>query len=242
MLVKTSTIFQSLAAVLLVASENVEAHPAPDSSHLHTHIARSTFKDEFTTFDTNTWRCEYTCPVIETGKARYRLKSGVAPDNYGSWSKSRYTPQRFTKGNFTVSFSLTERPTKQPVWWGVALWDDGPTADLKQFNEINFGYTTDQSYTNTQLLFESAKHGVYSSLKIDTGVDLYSEEYHTASLVYDASHVAFYFDGKKLKEITNTSVIPTDEMDLVLGPRLVTGGSALTQGFTQSVDWVQITV
>ncbi|KAF7557276.1 hypothetical protein G7Z17_g815 [Cylindrodendrum hubeiense] len=233
-----STILHSLAACLL-ATVNVQARPASEHQHFHTHIARTTLRDDFTTFDTDTWRCEYSCPVIEGEKARFGLKTGIAPDNYGSWSKARYTPTRFTQGNFTVSFSLTERPA-QPVWWGIALWDDGPQEDGTQFNEINFGYTTDQSYTNTQLRFESSKHGISQSLKVDTGVDLYDEEYHTATLEYDANHVTFYLDGKKLKEITDKSVIPTDPMDFVLGPRLVSGGDALTTGFTESVAWVEI--
>jgi hypothetical protein len=86
-------------------------------------------------------------------------------DNEGSWSKARYTPTRFTSGRFTVSFSLTARPGDHPVRWGVALWDDGPAADGSQFNEVNFGCTTDQSYGNTELRFESARSGAYDSLR-----------------------------------------------------------------------------
>ncbi|GAA3634141.1 hypothetical protein GCM10022223_60570 [Kineosporia mesophila] len=199
--------------------------------------AATSFTDTFDSFNTSTWACEYTCPVIETGKARFRLKSGVAPDNYGSWSKARYKPARFTEGKFTVNFSLTERP-KEKVWWGVALWDDDRGSD--QFNEINFGYTTDQSFGNTQLRFESAKRGNDVSLKVDTGVDLYDGQYHSATLEYDAKHVSFSLDGKLLKTITDPQYIPTDAMDLILGPRLVTGGQPLSQGFTESVDSVEI--
>lgn len=118
------------------------------------------------------------CPVIEDGKARFRLRSGITPNNYGSWSKARYTPQRFTSGCLTTRFSLMELPAGK-LWWGVALRDDGPVADGSQFNEINFGYTTDQSYTNTQPRFESVRRGKYESLKVDVGVDLYDGQYHT---------------------------------------------------------------
>ncbi|KAM5343635.1 hypothetical protein ACJ41O_012172 [Fusarium nematophilum] len=241
MLFQGSSIVRFLAATLAVAGVNAQALPTAEPANTNAHVARATFRDEFTTFSRDTWSCEYTCPVIETGKARFRLQSGIEPDNYGSWSKARYKPQRFTKGKFTVSFSLTERP-EQPVWWGVALWDDGPTSDMKNFNEINFGYTTSQSFTNTQLLFESAKRGNAVSLQIDTGVDLYDEQYHTATLEYNSSRVAFYLDGKLLKEVTDKSVIPTDPMDFILGPRLVSGGNPLTKGFTESIDWVEITV
>lgn len=234
-------IMQSLTAALL-AFGLVTAHPTSDTSlqTTHKHHIRADFRDDFESFDTNLWRCQYTCPVIEGGRARFRLRSGVAPDNEGSWSKARYTPTRFTSGRFTVSFSLTARPEDHPVWWGVALWDDGPAVDGSQFNEINFGYTTDQSYGNTELRFESARRGAYDSLRVDTGMNLYDEQYHEATLEYDSTRVALYFDGQLLREITDQAIIPTDPMDFVLGPRLVTGGEPLTQGFTQSIDWVEI--
>ncbi|KAM6517825.1 hypothetical protein FSOLCH5_006593 [Fusarium solani] len=226
------SIIRSLAAVLLLAS--AQAAPADAAPSLAERAV--SFRDDFNTFSTANWRCEYTCPVIETGKARFRLKSGVLPNREGSWSKARYTGKRFTSGKFTVSFSLTERP-KEPVWWGVALWDDGVNG---KFNEINFGYTTNgQTYSDTQLRFESAKEGVDDYRKIDTGVDLYDGEYHTATLEYDANHVAFYFDGKKVGEITDKKFIPTVPMDFLLGPRLVEG-AGLAKGFTESIDWVEI--
>lgn len=238
------SITRCLAAVLLVARIDAQGFSAAanslEISTQPTHITCATFKDDFDSFSASTWSCEYTCPVIEGGKARFRLRSGVPPDSEGSWSKARYKAERFTSGNFTVSFSLTARPTEQPVWWGVALWDNGPASDGSEFNEINFGYTTDQSFSNTQLWFESARRGNAKPVKIDTGVDLYDEEYHTATLEYDADHVAFFFDGEKLGEITDQSFIPTNPMDLILGPRLVSDGEPLTEGFTQSIDWVEI--
>jgi beta-glucanase (GH16 family) len=203
------------------------------------------FRDDFTKFDKNIWSCEYDCPVIEGEQARFRLKSGVQPNSYGSWSKARYKKRKFTGGKFTVRFSLTNRPEKKVddkkgVWWGVALWDNGPTADMKQFNEINFGYTTNQSFTDTQLLFESAKRGKFASVKVDTGVNLYDQQDHEATLEYDANAVKFSLDGRLLKTITDKSVIPTDPMSLILGPRLVTGSQPLTRNFTESIDWVTI--
>jgi len=197
----------------------------------------NTFTEPFDTFDKNVWSCEYTCPTVSGGFAQFNLLAGIAPNNTGSWSKIRYKPRRFTAGKFSVRFSLGARPS-HAVWWGVALWDDGPSAD--QFNEINFGYTTDESFTNTQLLFESTKRGQGVSLKIDAGVDLYDGSYHVGQLEYDSSHVAFYFDGKLMKTITDTSVIPTDAMDLIIGPRLVTGAAPLSADFTESADWAEI--
>lgn len=235
----TGNVIHYFAAALALAGATVQASPTSLESTKTQHVKHASFREDFNASNRDIWSCEYTCPVIETGRARFRLQSGVAPDNYGSWSKARYKPTRFTKGRFTVSFSLTARPT-QPVWWGVALWDNGPTADMKQFNEINFGYTTSQSFKNTELLFESARRGKYQSLRIDTGMDLYDGQYRTATLEYDCQHVAFHLNGKLLKTITDQSVIPTDPMNLILGSRLVTGGKALTTGFTESIDWVEI--
>lgn len=231
----------SLATALLGSGAHVLAQPAQRATEPRASLGtrQVIFRDDFSTFDEGTWSCEYTCPTIETGKARFRLQSGVPPDESGSWSKARYTPQQFTSGRFTVRFSLTSRP-EQAVWWGVALWDDGSAEDGSEYNEINFGYTTDQSYTNTQLRFESAKNGKAESLFVETNVDLYDEQYHTATLAYNSETVSFYLDDELLKEITDTSVIPTDPMDLLLGPRLVTGSEALTEGFTESIDWVEI--
>ncbi|KAK7427050.1 hypothetical protein QQZ08_006477 [Neonectria magnoliae] len=240
MIINGQSIILYLVAVLLVASVNVQARPLTEPLD-NTHeplVTRSTFRDDFASFDTDTWSCEYTCPVIKTGKARFRLKSGVEPDNYGSWSKARYRRRRFTSGRFTASFSLTARP-KKAVWWGVALWDDGKAG---RFNEINFGYTTDQSYTNTQLRFESARKGKGVSLKVDTGVDLYDGKYHTATLEYSSKRVALYLDGKFLKKITDRKFIPTAPMDFLLGPRLITGEQPLKKGFTESINWVEISV
>lgn len=241
MLFDTSSIARCLAATLALTGA-VQALPAAepiDTLENSQLVTRATIREDFNTFDKNLWGCEYTCPVIEGGKARFRLKSGVAPNQEGSWSKAKWKGRSFTSGRFTVSFSLTARP-KGKVWWGVALWGNGPVADMSQFNEINFGYTTDQSFTNTQLFFESAKRGKAKSVKVDTGIDLYDEQYHTATLEYNADRVAFYLDGRFMSEITDKTFIPTDPMNFVLGPRLVTGGAPLSTGFTESVDWVEI--
>ncbi|KAF7559937.1 hypothetical protein G7046_g4207 [Stylonectria norvegica] len=234
-----SNIFRCLAAFLLLASEKVQALPADSPASIQPAEVRAPFRDDFSSFNTAIWSCEYTCAVIEGDRARFRLERGGEPDTSRSWSKIRYKPRKFTSGCFTVRFSLTSRPM-EAVWWGIALYDKGPAADSSQYNEINFGYTTNQRYTSTQLRFESSRDGNGVSLKIDTGMDLYDEEYHTATLEYDSNHVAFYLDGQLLKEITDSSVIPTDPVNLILGPRLVTGSSALSDSFTQSIDWVEI--
>jgi hypothetical protein len=220
-----------MAAILLAAGTVTAVQASADETPI-------AFTDQFTTFDANTWSCEYTCPTVETEKARFRLRSGVPANQEGSWSKARYKPSRFTSGKFTVRFSLTERPTEK-VWWGVALWDDGPADDMSQFNEINFGITTTENRADTVLRFESAKRGNDVTIPIDTGVDLYDEQWHTATLEYDATKVSLYFDDRLLHTVTDPAVIPTDEMDFLLGPRLV-DGTPLTRGFTESIDWVEI--
>ncbi|GAA0626367.1 hypothetical protein HPO96_37265 [Kribbella sandramycini] len=202
--------------------------------------AATVIRDQFDTLNTSVWNCEFTCPKLGGGLARFELAPGVPPNQAGSWSKVGYKPTRYTKGRFTIRFALSKRPTQNPVWWGLALWDDGPNPNGSEFNEINFGYTTNQSYTNTQLRFESAKRGRYVSLKIDTGVDLYDGKFHDGTLEYGPDYVAFYLDDRLLKVISDVSVIPTDPMELVVGARLVTGGAALSSKFTQTVDWVKI--
>ena len=196
-------------------------------------------EDGFDAFDADTWSCEYTCPTVSEGHAGVLLEPGIEPDNEGSWSKIGYRPTHFTGGRFTVRFALSERPA-QKVWWGVALWDDGANPDDSEFNEINFGYTTNQSFTNTQLLFESARRGNFDSVKVDLGTDLYDGSFHTATLEYDATQVAFYFDGELMHTITDPDVIPTDPMEFIIGPRLVTGSAPLEDDFTETVDWTRI--
>lgn len=224
-MVAATNMFQNIATVLLASG---------------TFVSALSFRDDFTTFDRSVWNCEYTCPVIEGEKARFRLRSGIQPDAEGTWSKASYASQTFTSGRFTVSFSLTERPTNK-VWWGVALWDDSRGDD--QFNEINFGYTTDGSLSDSELYFESASRGNVPSLeenRVDTGVNLYDGQYHTATLEYDAEHVSFFFDGELMKTVTDKQYIPTDAMKFILGPRVVREGGAIERGFTQSIDWVEI--
>jgi hypothetical protein len=200
--------------------------------------AGGSYTEPFDTFNPSLWACEYSCPSVSAGVATFALLPGVAPNNNGSWSKARYAPRRFTCGRFTTRFALGTRPT-QPVWWGVALWDDGPSPDQSQFNEINFGLTTDESPTNTQMRFESTKLGHGVSLVVDTGVDLYDGAHHVGELAYDASRVELYFDGRLLQTIADTSVIPTDPMDFLLGTRLVTAPT-LSAEFDELVDSTQI--
>jgi hypothetical protein len=194
----------------------------------------NTFTDLFSTFDTSTWSCEYSCPTVSGGKATFALLPGIAPNNNGSWSKARFRPQRFTCGRFIARFALTARPV-QPVWWGIALWDNGPKPDQSQFNEINFGITTSESSGNTKMRFESTKLGNGVSIIVDTGVDLYDGSAHVGELAYDSTRVELYFDGRLLQTITDTRVIPTDPMDFLLGTRLVTSPN-LTSEFDEIIS------
>lgn len=237
-----NAIVQGLTAAMLLVS-GATAYPSSEVSEQVHQVKRTTFRDDFINFNKDVWACEYTCPTIEGEKARFRVHSGVSANKENSWSKARYKPKRFTSGRFSTSYSLTARPRNQPVWWGVALYDDTYGSEEGQINEINFGYTTKYSYSDSQLLFEVYKRGHVEpySVKVDLGVNLYSEEYHTGELEWDSNHVAFYFDGKKVAELTDKNLVPTDPMDFLIGARLVDDTSGtLTTGFTESHDWVEI--
>ncbi|KAI8947532.1 hypothetical protein F4801DRAFT_582356 [Xylaria longipes] len=104
------------------------------------------------------------------------------------------------------------------------------------FNEINFGYPVDGHLSDSQLLFESTCLGKGQSIKVDTRCgNLYDEAYHNATLEYNSERVAFYLDDKLLQETTITASTPTDPMDLVLSPRLVTGEASGVPNSTTSL-------
>jgi hypothetical protein len=203
------TLISGCGQVQLEATRDANVTPAPTS-----------FVDEFDTLDTMAWGCEYTCPTIKNSKATFSLKPGVTPDMEGSWSKVHYMPKRFTAGTFKVKFALGPRPT-EPVWWGVALYDEGPSPDQSQYSEIYFGYRTDGSLKDTQLLLETARFGTSKAVTVDAGFDPYDGSFHTGELSYDAQHIELSLDGQLLQTIDDTSVIPTAAMSFVLGTRLV---------------------
>jgi hypothetical protein len=228
-----------LLLALISSCGNVEldatsrAAPASDGA-----MSTNRFSDPFDTLNLDVWTCEYSCPTMSGGTATFSLLPGVGPSNLGSWSKIHYTPRRFTSGTFTVRFALGPRPT-EPVWWGVALYEEGPSPDQSQYSEIYFGYRTDGSFTNTQLYLESARFGKNLALKVDTGVDLYDGTFHTGRLVYDSTRIELFFDDQPLQAITDTSVIPTVPMTFVLGTRLVTT-PVLTSRFDEIINNCEI--
>lgn len=196
------------------------------------------FSEPFDTLDPNNWGCEYSCPTVSESRATFTILPGVAPRNEGSWSKIHYKPQRFTAGSFAVRFALGPRPG-EPLWWGVALYDEGPELDESEYSEIYFGYRTDGSLSDTQMLLESARFGNATAIEIDTGVDLYDGTFHTGRLVYDSTHIALYLDGELLQTITDTAFIPTAPMSLVLGTRLVEE-PVLSDRFDEIIDHCDI--
>jgi beta-glucanase (GH16 family) len=121
----------------------------------------------------------------------------------------------------------------------MALWDEGPSADQSQYNEINLGCTTGESSTNTQMDLVSTRLGQKASLTVDASSDLYDGSFHTGKIVYDSARVEFYLDDELLGTITDTSVIPTDPLTLILGTRLVTT-PVLTSRFDQIIDSCEI--
>lgn len=221
------TLTTGCGQVQLEATHDASVTPDPTS-----------FVDEFDTLDMSAWGCEYTCPTVKSSKATFSLRAGVTPDMQGSWSKIHYMPRRFTSGTFKVQFSLGPRPT-EPVWWGVALYDEGPSPDQSQYSEIYFGYRTDGSLEDTQILLETARFGTSRAVTIDAGFDLYDGSFHTGELTYDAQHIELTLDGQLLRTIEDTSVIPTASMSFVLGTRLVET-PVLATGFDDVIDRCEI--
>jgi hypothetical protein len=194
----------------------------------------ASFVEEFDSLDGSRWSCEGGCPKVSEGVATFSLEPGVAQGQSASWSKLQYRARRFTSGRFTVRFALGEQPREQ-VWWGLALWDAGPLADETQYSEINAGFTTSDTPAPTQLDFVSARLGKKVALRVDAGKNLYDGSFHTATLEYDAAHVALYLDGTLLETISDETVIPDGPLDLMVGTRLVTT-PALTSGFDMQID------
>lgn len=227
----SSRSFHPLFCILLFASFSFATAEEKETAHY--------FRDDFNTLDKSVWASELTYPTVSNGILTFRLLPNVDPNKINSWSKILYKPRKFTSGTFTVRYALNHRP-KQTVWWGIALWDDGPKKDESQCNEINFGYTTDQSFKNSQLFVESIKRGNDMSVKVDNGVDLYDGTYHIGKLVYTPTRVEYWFDGVLKTTITDPAKIPTDPMDFLIGPRLVNKPN-LTAPFDMYVDYVEIT-
>jgi hypothetical protein len=230
--------YRSRTGVLLLVA--LAAASCGDVDVRATSRATSTnrYVDTFDTLDADVWRCEYGCPSVAGGALTFSLLPGVDPKSTGSWSKIRYMPRRFTAGAFTVRFSLGARPA-EPVWWGMALFNAGSSPDQSQYNEINFGSRTDSSDADTQTDLFYARLGQDASTKVDTGADPYDGAYHVGKLVYDATHVDFYFDGRLVQTMTDTKFIPSEPLELVIGTRLVTT-PVLTSRFDMTVDSCEI--
>lgn len=196
------------------------------------------FTDPFDVLDPTAWACEFGCPTVESGVATFTLSAGAEPSTNASWSKLRYLPRQFTAGSFTVRFALDSRP-KEPVFWGVALYTDGPRADQSESSGVYFGYRTDGSLSDSQLLLETTQLGRDRAIPIDTGGTLYDGTYHTGKLVYDATHIDLYFDDELVQSITDRTVIPTAPLDFYLGTRLVTT-PVLASNFDVRIDSCKI--
>jgi hypothetical protein len=195
------------------------------------------FTENFDSFDPSLWTCEGSCPDATGGSASFSLSPGVEPNNDESWSKIEFTPRAFTSGSFSVRFALSPRPA-QTVFWGVALWNEGPLADQSQYSEINFGATTDVA-DNAHLDFVSARQGQKTSRSIDTGKDLYDGSFHTGTLVYTAGSVELYLDGQLLETINDAQFVATEPLALIIGTRLV-DAPVLSSPFEMKVERTDI--
>jgi hypothetical protein len=190
--------------------------------------------EEFDSLDAERWRCEGACPAVAEGKATFTLSPGSEPGSDGAWSKLRFSPEAFTSGTFRFVFALPAGPDAE-VFWGLSLWNAGPSADQSEYSELNIGYTRGSTFEPARLELVSARLGKQRALSIDTGKDLYDGAFHSAELVYSPDEVTFYLDGELLEAITDPDVIPDVPLALTLGARLVRA-PALGAPFTLIVD------
>lgn len=193
-------------------------------------VGTKTFVDDFVTLDTNVWRCEFSCANVKNGFANFILKPGYSPNDPNTWSKLVYKNQ-LNNGRYTMRFSV--KPNSRSVWWGLALWKEYPDGT---YDEINFGaYDRD----NNMIDLESTKAGIGRSVSVDTGIDLYDGNFHTVSLDVRPNKVSMIFDGAEIASITDTNVIPTSQMDFLVGSRLV-DNTPLTTESDMIIDYVTI--
>ncbi len=188
------------------------------------------------------WGCEYQCPSISNGYARFNLKANVEPNQNSTWSKIYYKPKTLSFGIYSMRFRYNRRPpypAEGELWAGLALWDNNAPDGFP--NEVNFGIDTAcvQRCNDQTLILESYKNGKNTEIICNTGINLFDGNWHIGILTYMETKITLNVDGKDVGSIADTSEIPTVPMTFVPGTRLING--KLSSGFNFDIDRITIT-
>lgn len=197
--------------------------------------AATVITDNFNSLNTTMWGCEFSCPAVSDGFARFNLDPGAVNTNT-TWSKLSYKNRTFSYGTYSMTFKYNRRPLEAETWAGWALYSE--TSGL--VNEINFGIETacKQRCNDQTLILESYKNSVNNEVIVPVGVSLFDGTWHTAELTYTASRITLNFDGKQVASITDLNTIPSATMALIPGARVVSG--TLTSRFSMDIDSISI--
>ena len=188
--------------------------------------------DNFDTLNTSIWGCEYACPTISNGYARFNIEPGTLNTNT-TWNKLSHKNKAFGYGTYAMKFRFNRRPIETEVWAGWALYSETSTG---QINEINFGVETAclSRCSDKSIITESYKNSSNIEIVITRGVSLFDGTWHTAELTYSAAKIVLKLDGDSVASITDSNKIPTVTMALIPGARVVKG--ILNSPFYMDID------
>jgi hypothetical protein len=188
--------------------------------------------DSFDQLNSAMWGCEYACPTVSDGYARFTLDPGEVNTNT-TWSKLFYKNKEFGHGTYAMKFRYNRRPLECEVWAGWALYAE---TDAGLVNEINFGIETacKSRCTDSTLIMESYRNSKNNEVVVPVGVSLFDGVWHTVELIYSADSIAMNFDGRHVASITDETTFPATTMELIPGARVVSG--TLDSRFYLDVD------
>lgn len=191
--------------------------------------------DSFDSLNTALWGCEYSCPNVSNGYARFTLQAGSLNTN-ATWSKLSFKNKSFSYGKYSMKFRYSRRPLEAEVWAGWALYTE--TSSL--INEVNFGIETacKQRCNDQTLIFESYKNSINKEVIVSTGVNIVDNSWHTVEILYTPTKITLTFDGEKLDSIIDQNNIPAVPMKLIPGARVVSG--TLSSTFYMDIDSIFI--
>jgi beta-glucanase (GH16 family) len=196
-----------------------------------THAAPPSFADSFDRLDATRWGCEYACPTVADGMARFTVGPGSL-NSEATWNKLTHKDAAFGYGTYTMRFRFSRRPLETEVWAGWALFSNAGG----KVNEINFGIETACKVrcSDQTLILESYKDGVNQEVIVPLGVSIVDGTWHTVQLDYGPTGIALRFGGKQVAAITDASKIPVVPMKFIPGARVIQG--TLASPFHLDVD------